>query len=248
MAVNLANGQNIHNSNTPIVCQSCEARHKGVCGALSPEQLTRLSKHTTIHAVEREIQLQTAEDSQTTYSNILSGVVKLSKLMSDGRQQIVGLKFAPDFMGRPFTNESDVTLEAATNVRLCTFPKSALEDMLLEAPEMEHRLHQQTLKELNEARDWLLALGRKTAAEKVASFILMIASHIDPESDRSTNVRVIELPMRRSDIADFLGLTTETVSRQLTNLRKRGIVQIEDRRVLTINSMSALTSASEKLA
>ena len=236
----------IHNSDIPVVCLACEARHKGVCGALNPDQLTRLNQHTTKTTMPRGKQLQGVRDEANSYSNILSGVVKLSKLMADGRQQIVGLQFAPDFMGRPYSSESDVTIEAATDVRLCSFPKSVLEAMLREAPEMEHKLHQQTLNELNEARDWLLTLGRKTAAEKVASFILLIASHIDPEGELDSEKREIAFPLTRSDIADFLGLTTETVSRQLTNLRKRGIIEVADRRRVIISSMAALNNASER--
>lgn len=243
-AVKLKAKQHIHNSSVPAVCGPCEARHKGVCGALTPEQLTRLSAHTTKLVVEREKAMVLAQEDQQSYSNILSGVVKLSKLMPDGRQQIVGLQFAPDFMGRPFSTENAVTMEAATNVRLCSFPKEVLEEMLLEAPEMEHLLHQQTLQELNEARDWLLTLGRKTAYEKVASFLLLIATHIDPENFDATDQRVFELPLKRADIADFLGLTTETVSRQLTNLRKQGVIEIEDRRTLTVFNLDVLKSSA----
>ena len=238
--------KDIHNSDVPIICRACEARHKGVCGALTAEQLTRLSRHTTKTAYAREQELRHTRQGQDSYSNILSGVVKLSKLMSDGRQQIVGLQFAPDFMGRPFSDQEDVTMEAATNVRLCSFPKSVLEDMLREVPEMQHRLHQQTLEELNEARGWLLTLGRKSALEKVASFILLIATHIDPDGDVDSPCRVLELPLKRADIADFLGLTTETVSRQLTNLRKRGLIEIEDRRKITVPNMKALQNASQQ--
>lgn len=236
--------RDIHNSKVPILCQACEARHNGVCGALTPDQLIRLSEQTTKGVVNGGQVMQEAADTSASYSNILSGVVKLSKLMPDGRQQIVGLQFAPDFMGRPYSKESDVTIEAATDVRVCSFPKTVLESMLQESPEMEHRLYQQTLDELNEARDWLLTLGRKSAQEKLASFILLIASHIDPEGIQPDDGRQFRLPLTRSDIADFLGLTTETVSRQLTNLRKAGLIEIADRREVTVISMAALVSAS----
>lgn len=237
----------IHNSSIPKVCLACEARHKGVCGALTAEQLTRMNERTTRKTVRRGQVLKAAEMESNSYANILSGVVKLSKLMSDGRQQIVGLQFAPDFMGRPYSRENDVTIETATEVQLCSFPKSVLEAMLKEAPDMERRLHEQALVELDEARNWLLALGRKTAAEKVASFIVLITLHIDPENDSESDQRQVELPMTRSDIADFLGLTTETVSRQLTNLRKQGIIDIVDRRHVSIPSLAALSNASGDL-
>ena len=108
--------------------------------------------------------------SNGRYANILSGVVKLTKMSRDGRQQIVGLQFAPDFMGRPFAENTDVEAVTSTNVRLCSFPFSVLEELLEETPAMERRIYQQTMAELDEARDWLFALGRKSAREKVASF------------------------------------------------------------------------------
>lgn len=237
--------KDIHNSDVPIICRSCEARHKGICGALSAEQLTYLSKHTTKTVVEKEHELLATGNDIERYSNILSGVVKLTKLMADGRQQIVGLQFAPDFLGRPFKQQSDLSAEAATNVRVCSFPKSVLEEIIRQTPEMEHRLYQQTLKELDEAREWMLTLGRKTASEKVASFLYMIAENIDPEMDDASGPVRFELPLKRADIADFLGLTIETVSRQLTKLRKAGVIEIENNRTVIVPHLSSLNNACE---
>lgn len=238
--------QDIHNSEIPVLCRSCDARHKGICGALDAEQLVRLSKHTSKSRHAPDTELRALSEVQGAYANILGGVVKLTKLMADGRQQIVGLQFAPDFMGRPFSDENAVSMEAATEVRLCSFPKRVLEDMLRESPQMAQRLHRQSLAELNEARDWLLTLGRKTAAEKVASFILLIVRHIDPEREDDGRPVEIEFPLKRADIADFLGLTTETVSRQLTHLRKRGLILISDRRTITIPDVETLAQAAEQ--
>lgn len=238
--------KDIHNSSIPLVCLACEARHKGVCGALSPEQLTKLSKHTNRFKVEHNKIISSPEEEIKYFSNILSGVVKLTKLMEDGRQQIVGLQFAPDLIGRPFVENSTVTAEAATDINVCSFPKIILEELLHESPKMEHRLHEQTLRELDDARDWLLTLGRKSAIEKVASFLYLIATHIDPEKNDNRNQITLEMPMKRGDIADFLGLTIETVSRQLTNLRKSGIIEIPDRRSIVIPSLKRLRSAMEQ--
>ncbi len=164
--------------------------------------------------------------------------------MADGRQQIVGLQFAPDFLGRPFRSSSEIAAEAATEVRVCSFPKRALEEMVREAPELEHRLHEQALKELDEAREWILTLGRKTAAEKVASFLYLIASHIDPEHLASDRPMRFDLPLKRADIADYLGLTIETVSRQITKLRKSGVIELEGARMVVVPSLAALEHAS----
>ena len=214
--------QDIHNSDIPIICRACEARHNGVCGALTPTQLTELSKHTNKTAHEHSNEIQPSDRDQEYYSNILSGVVKLTKLLPDGRQQIVGLQFAPDFLGRPFSKQNNVIVEAATNVRLCSFPKKVIEKFIDETPDMERRLHEQHLNELDEAREWMLTLGRKTAIEKLASFLILIISHIDPEGRHEQEAMALELPLKRGDIADYLGLTIETVSQPAHQLEKEG--------------------------
>jgi CRP/FNR family transcriptional regulator len=230
-----------HIADLPGVCRSCEARHGGVCSALSPSQLAKLSKHSARRKIDAGSAFIVQGENVNSYSNILKGVVKLSKIMADGRQQIVGLQFAPDFMGRPFLNESRMAAEAATKTELCVFPRRALERLIAEIPELEHHLHNQALKELDEARDWMLTLGRKTAQEKVASFLSLIASHQDPETE---NGNVFEVPLSRADIADFLGLTIETVSRQMTKLRKEGVIQIENNRHVTVPDPDRLAAAA----
>ena len=237
--------KDIHNSEVPNLCRSCEARHKGICGALNSEQLVRLNRYSSQRGVGAGSELIGDEEEVSTYANILSGVIKLSKTMADGRQQIVGLQFAPDFLGRPFHSSSHVSAEAGSDVKLCTFPKSLIETMIAEQPELEHRLHRQALRELDEAREWMLTLGRKTAAEKVASFLHMIARNVDPDRDLTgSGPATFDLPLTRADIADFLGLTIETVSRQITKLRKAGIIEIENNRHVIVPEMERLDRAA----
>jgi CRP/FNR family transcriptional regulator, anaerobic regulatory protein len=236
--------QDIHSSGIPVLCQSCEARHRGVCGALDAEQLAGLAKTSSRHNVEPGVELIGDAETVDNYSNLLSGVVKLTKSLSDGRQQIVGLQFAPDFLGRPFKAESAINAEAATAVSVCSFPKAAIERIMKESPELEHRLLKQTLNELDEARDWMVTLGRKSASEKVASFLLMIARNIDPALDPSAQSTSFDLPLIRADIADFLGLTIETVSRQLTRLRSDGVIRIENNREVTVDNLTRLQRRS----
>lgn len=199
-----------------------------------------LAKSSTKHkAVEGKELIGDAENIDH-YSNVMSGVVKLTKTMADGRQQIVGLQFAPDFLGRPFSDESALTAEAATTVELCSFPRTAVERMMAEQPDMGSRILKQTLRELDQARDWMVTLGRKTAAEKVASFLLMIARNVDPAADPEATT--FELPLSRAEIADFLGLTIETVSRQLTRLRSDRVIRIENNRQVTVDDMRRLAA------
>ena len=233
-----AQRKDIHNSEIPVLCRACEARHRGVCGALSESQLASLNKQSTLKHVGAGSELIGESRQTSSYANIISGVVKLTKMMADGRQQIVGLQFAPDFLGRPFRTDSSITADAATDVNVCSFPKSVIDRMIKDTPELEHRLLEQTLTELDEARDWMLTLGRKTASEKLASFLLLIATHIDPESDAES--ASFDLPLTRSDIADFLGLTIETVSRNMTKLRKEGVIRVSNNRHIEVPDLTRL--------
>jgi len=230
----------IHTSGLPRLCSSCEARHRGICGALNPDQLVTLAHASARHRMGVGEELLGDAENINRYSNILSGVVKLTKSLSDGRQQIVGLQFAPDFLGRPLRAESAVNAEAATDVELCSFPRATIERMMTEQPDLKHRLLEQALKELDQAREWMVMLGRKTAAEKVASFLLMIARNIDPAAADNRRFAVFDLPLTRAEIADFLGLTIETVSRQMTRLRTDGVIRIENNRHITVDDLARL--------
>jgi len=236
----MSDRRDIHNSEVPALCRSCEARHRGVCGALNADQLVQLNRHATRRSLEPGENLATDSTDSVTYGAVLAGVVKLTKTLADGRQQIVGLQFAPDFVGRPFRAESSIDAESATGVKLCAFPKTVIDRMIADSPELEHRLLQQALNELDEAREWMVTLGRKTAAEKVSSFLWLIATHSDPTRSEREGAVVFDLPLTRSDIADFLGLTIETVSRQLTRLRQDGVIQIENNRHVTVPDLARL--------
>jgi len=231
--------KDIHNSDVPVVCRACEARHGGVCGSLTPQQLSELSRYTSRRTIQAGGELHGQGQPVHSYANILNGVVKLTKMLPDGRQQIVGLQFAPDFTGRPFSRESALSAEAATDTEICAIPKAALDRLVNNSRDLERRLYSQALIELDEARDWMLTLGRKTAREKVASFLYLIATHIDPDK---AEVQRFELPLTRQDIGDFLGLTIETVSRQITKLRQEKIIHVESNRSVTVHDIRRLAA------
>nr|WP_314261483.1 Crp/Fnr family transcriptional regulator [uncultured Devosia sp.] len=221
---------------TPALCASCKVMHQGICSALTAEQLLSISRQTRRVQYRAGEELMADAEPIINYGNVLRGVVKLSKVLEDGRQQVVGLQFAPDLLGRLFASESRVTAEAASDVDMCLVPKAALETLVRENPELEHRIMLQALRDLDEARDWMVTLGRKTAAEKVASFLYLISSHIDPAGAVTT----FDLPLSRADIADFLGLTIETVSRQMSRLKADNIIEIENYRHVSVPSLSLL--------
>jgi CRP/FNR family transcriptional regulator len=236
-----ADRKDIHDSEVPVLCRSCEARHRGMCGVLDPEQLVQLAKSTHKARHQPGAELVGESTEVQSYANVMRGVVKLSKVLEDGRQQVVGLQFAPDFLGRLFSEENLVTAEAASTVELCVVPRSTLEQMLERNPALERKLMQQTLRELDEARNWMVTLGRKTAQEKVASLIHLIATQSDPARE-DPNSASFELPLSRSDIADFLGLTIETVSRQFTKLKQSGVIVMSSSRQVMVPDLDRLAA------
>jgi len=226
----------------PELCKQCTARHQGICGALTPSELTTISKISTQKKFSAGHTLVSDEEEFPFFANVLEGVVKLSKILPDGRQQIVGLQFAPDFMGRPFHSESSLSVESATDSLLCTIPRKQFEDMLSKSPELQNRLLKQTLVELDASRNWLVTLGRKNASEKVASYLYMISQNC-VNIDQTNGVVSFDLPLTRADTADFLGLTIETVSRQLSKLKKAETIAISHNRHIDILDIEALKMA-----
>ncbi len=224
------------NSKMPRDCRDCEARLGGICGAMTAEELTELNRYTVRRKLHSGSEFQAQGQKAAAFANILKGVVKLSKVMADGRQQIVGLQFAPDFIGRPFSADSTIAAQAATDIEICSVSRAALERIVAGNAGLEHRLHDQTLRELDDARDLMLTLGRKNAKEKVASFLYAIAVRHDVEACGAVH---FELPLTRQEISDFLGLTIETVSRQITRLRQEKVIHVENNRTITVHEHRA---------
>lgn len=225
-------------------CDSCAIRHKAVCGALDNSELAELNAIAHRRHYSAGQIIMSDEESVEFFANIVSGVVKLTKTMSDGRQQIVGLQFAPDFLGRTYGQSNPYFAEAATDLELCCFPHDKFERLLKAHPGLERRLFERTLDELDAAREWMLLLGRKTASEKVASFLLLLARRSAMSGcphQGEIEAPSFELPLTRSDMADYLGLTIETVSRQITKLKSRRVIKLTDNRHFDVPDVAALS-------
>jgi len=144
---------------------------------------------------------------------VVKGTLRLYKLLPDGRRQIVGFPAAGTLLGLAPEGAHVYSAEAVTDVTLCRYPRASFNRLVDSVPGLARRLWAVTADELRFAQDQLLLLGRKTAAEKVASFLLLL-------SDQQQSPTEVEVPMTRSDIGDYLGLTIETVSRTLTKLKR----------------------------
>jgi CRP/FNR family transcriptional regulator, anaerobic regulatory protein len=151
-----------------------------------------------------------------------------------GARQMVGLLLPSDFVGRPGRETAAYDVTATTDLLMCCFRKKPFEDLMRATPHIGQRLLEMTLDELDAAREWMLLLGRKTAREKIASLIAIIARR-----DASLHLRRVrsgltfDLPLTREAMADYLGLTLETVSRQISALKRDGVIELEGKRHVT---------------
>lgn len=160
------------------------------------------------------------DDADSVYE-VVHGMLRLYKLLPDGRRLITGFLSSGHLLGLAPEGVCVYTAEAITEVTLCRYRRAAFERLIDEVPGFAKRLLAVTSHELRAAQDRMLLLGRKCATEKVASFLLLMA---DRQSDDSADE--VDVPMTRSDIADYLGLTIETVSRTLTKLKHDGLIAL----------------------
>ncbi len=153
---------------------------------------------------------------------IVSGCVRTVKLMEDGRRQIGEFLFPGDLFGWEALAEHDFAAEAVTPVTLRRYLRRNIEARADRDRDFARRLREIAAGRLRAGRERMVLLGRKTASERIASFLLEMAGRVNPNNRAS-----VELPMGRADIADYLGLTIETVCRGLTQLRRRGTIKVE---------------------
>ncbi len=174
--------------------------------------------------------------------SVVRGVASLTQAMEDGRTQMVGLLLPSDFVGRPGRESAAYDVVATTDLVMCCFRKKPFEDMMMRTPHIAQRLLEMTLDELDAAREWMLVLGRKTAREKIASLLSIIARR-----DATLNLAGVEgplefdLPLTREAMADYLGLTLETVSRQVNALKRDGVIDLVGKRHVIVPDFDRLS-------
>jgi CRP/FNR family transcriptional regulator len=156
-------------------CVDCTIRHRAVCSYCGPDELDRLDAVKFYRNFSPGQEIVAAGEETDFLGSVVDGVVALSKTLPDGRRQTVGLMFPSDFIGRPMRRIAPYDATAITPVRLCLFARSRFERILRESLALEKRLLEMTLDELDAARDWMLLLGRKTAQEKIATFLVILA-------------------------------------------------------------------------
>lgn len=223
-------------------CLTCETRPFGVCAVLSADELAILNAlGSPVRFGPKDTLLVQGQPAPTVY-NITSGTARLYTLLPDGRRQIVGFALPGDFIGLSMHETANISADAIDSVGACAFPRAAYSALVDSKPFLLRRLHDLATRELTLAQEQMMLLGRRSAEEKIICFLLTMQQRWARIGRSSVTV---PLPMSRQDIADFLGLTIETVSRTLTRLaRDRTILLVPDGvRLVNSNRMAMVAAA-----
>src|SRR4030095_16597925 len=189
-------------------CSACAVRSLSICGALDQADLAEVER------IGRHVQLQPNEASLTggqiasSVRSLTGGVARLYKLLPDGRRQVIGFALPGDFLGTAPSDRYSFSADAVDSVTACRLSRDAFTHFIEGRPHFLMRINEFAARELTMAQDQMLLLGRRTAEEKVASFLVSWRERLAQIGDHQPT---ISLPMSRQDIADYLGLTIETV-------------------------------------
>lgn len=174
---------------------------------------------------------------------LANGSLKIYTLLADGRRQITGFMFPGDFLGISIDDEYAFTAEALVQSELWWFTRDAFDGFVEDNPKVERELYRLAAHELAAAQSQMVLLGRKTAAERLASFFLSLVDR--QELVVGEKQTAFDLPMSRLDIADYLGLTKETVSRMLAHLRTRKLIRLASQDRVEILNRAGLKEMAE---
>ncbi len=241
LAINLAN------SPRAAQCDDCGARHAGLCDALSDEDLTFLARAAQRRTYQAGEQIMQEGDKAAFFYNVNNGHVRLSKSLPDGRRQITGFASAGHFLGLAKSDKNVCSAEAMEPTTVCRFNRPSLMAVFEEFPALERKLLDVATHELVLAQEQMLLLGRKTAIERVATFLLAWAAREDlcPAGHLPKPNAALHLPLSRTDLADYLGLTIETVSRSLSQLKRDGFIDIPGIHGITLLKPQGLAHIAE---
>jgi len=236
-AVHLAN-----NKDYKTRCSLCKIRSYSFCRCLNDDQLEIFSKVSFEKKFTDKVNIFLQNDPSTHLYNITEGNVKIYQLLDDGRIQIIGFLYPGDFFGTYKNNKYNYSAEAIGNLRVCVFDQRVLDKYMDQNPILAKELLNQTSYELTLAQDRMTVMGRLNAIEKISIFFINISNQRKRIGWQSNP---ISLSMARQDIADYLGLTIETVSREISKLKTSNIIKIISSKQLFINDIEKLKQISK---
>ena len=222
-------------------CADCNIRYRAVCSTCDSDELSKLEDIKYYRTYDPGQPIMFEGDEMHFVASVVTGAATLSRTLPDGRVQMVGLMLPSDFIGRPGRNTVGFDVTAIQKVTLCCFRRKPFEALVAVTPHIGQRLLEMTLDELDVAREWMMLLGRKTAREKITFLLALIARRTaDLHMKEVSDGLEFEMPMSREAMSNYLGLTIETVSRQMTALRKDGLITLTGTRSIKIPDMARL--------
>ena len=195
-----------------------------MCAALGDGELRDLESIMTHRRLDAGQSLVIEHDAGDYAFNVISGAVKLYKSLADGRAQITGYLLPGDFLGLPLRGNYTISAEAVAPTELCQFPREPLKRVFDKYEKVQERFLTVVHDDLVAAQEHMLLLGRKTATERLCTFLVRLLRRIERVGG---NVEPLHVPLHRNDIADYLGLTIETVSRTFTRLRNDDMIRLD---------------------
>jgi CRP/FNR family transcriptional regulator len=221
-------------------CDDCPVRDDAICSVLDETDRQHLFRIGVHRDFDRGQTIFAAGDDSIACATLISGALKLSKCDAEGVERIVALVHPAGFLGELFVNNLDLDATALTKSRLCIVPRRDFEAMLVDRPELAQGLLRRTLDALAESRALVDLIGRREARSRVAGLLLALAR--GAADGPCALAPAFELPLTRGEIAGMLGLTIETVSRQLTKLEADGIISRTGARGIGIRDARALAA------
>lgn len=226
-------------------CQDCPIRHQAICALCEPAELSALERINTYRTYVEGEPVMWAGDDAHFVATVIDGYATISKTMHDGRRQTLGLLLPSDFIGRPDRAHASFDVTAQSTLTLCCFRRADFARIVRGTPRIGQRLLEMTLDELDSAREWMLLLGRKTAREKVASLLAIFARRVaNRRAAGEVGALTLRLPMTREQMADYLGITIETVSRQMSALKREGVIALPEARTMIVADVRGLLAES----
>lgn len=223
-------------------CATCGSRVAGLCYKLDASALDDISADSQRFLLSAKSLLFREGDPASRAYSIVEGVVKLSRLLPDGRQQVVGFRFAGDVLGYAAGKAYPFDAETLTPGRFCRIERPRLDALLRLYPQMERRMLDLCLGELSHTQDQLVTVGRRSAEARVASFLLGLA---EAYRQRGPLPADLAMPMTRGDIGDFLGLTLETVSRSFAAFKRQKLITEPRHQAVRLLNPQALLRLTE---
>ncbi len=210
---------------TPADCKQCSAYGLAVCSALNLEELGQLENHASKLSVPANSVLARAGQPCRHAYSVTSGMLRLVRTLPDARRQVIDFMLPGDFIGLSEVQTYRHNVEAVVQSTTCVFDMGEIRQFRERHPKLEHKMLERACIGLDNAQDAMMMLARLSPLERLASFLLRLRKRY---RDNGIAEPHVALPMGRSDIADHLGLTIETVSRSFTRLRGQGLIALPD--------------------